>query len=605
MADPLSIIGTAGAIANIVDALSKTITTVCDMRQAWKIADVAVFAFENQLNLLKYALCKIQKWAESKTDGQSHQLVMLVDNCVTCCRLLIALRNALEEQTKILQQPQVIQAFQVMDQDTASLIVHRDSDSIITATSISSSRWSAQFAFDRELFITKVYEKWIRKLAASRRSQSPSQGDTVQQDHKRKSGTEISSHRSSSEAEKTNLVRIFDPTGTDSSRGFVNLGERFPSSSRTAVNQDLNLLRRIPASSQLDPIRLQAKQSHRIDKGLKVASKLARREIKAVILGSKTRKRVFEEMRMSDGCSECYTAAQLSMFRPIIFEAIFDSVQYLVKKLISDETIRADPILECLEDMLINDKEGLDLQNGLHPPFIVTVRKIMEHPATKTLMADASFVPPDSGKYFLNQIERILHDDYLPTSKDAINCATALPGCVEFVFKSVFKSVFKPVFGNSTLSMRLTDPGNATANRAKLFPRLEPTKTVIFIFDLGSSRGSTTGNSGLVETMLELEATINSHWFRNSNFRVIFNNFNEFKERLTAVPLSSEFPDYTGGNDATSAVKYLHSRISVLNRPKLTASAMLMPDVYHEKALHSIWANIHEMTESAALRGVA
>jgi guanine nucleotide-binding protein G(i) subunit alpha len=89
MADPLSIIGTAGAIANVIDVLTKTITTVCDMRQAWKVADLSVFAFENQLNLLKFALCEIQKWTESRSNERSHQLVMQVDSCMTCCRLLI------------------------------------------------------------------------------------------------------------------------------------------------------------------------------------------------------------------------------------------------------------------------------------------------------------------------------------------------------------------------------------------------------------------------------------------------------------------------------------------------------------------------------------
>lgn len=90
MAEPLCIIGTAGAIANIIDVLTKTITTICDMRQAWKIADLTVLAFENQLNLLKIALCQIQKWAASQSEEQGHELVMQVDSCVTCCRLLIS-----------------------------------------------------------------------------------------------------------------------------------------------------------------------------------------------------------------------------------------------------------------------------------------------------------------------------------------------------------------------------------------------------------------------------------------------------------------------------------------------------------------------------------
>ncbi|KAF5975484.1 GNA-3 g alpha subunit GNA-3 [Fusarium coicis] len=244
MADPLSIIGTAGAIANIIDVLTKTITTVCDMRQAWKIADLSVFAFENQLNLLKFALFEIQKWTESRSCEQSHQLVMQVDSCVTCCRLLIGKidgevsqfqkttagdlelgsklsflfktkdmeqiqrmvdqqthtltlllsacnSNALVEQTRILQQPKLVQALQDMDRDTASLIVHRDSDSIITATSVSSSRWSVQFAFDRELFISKVYDKWIRKLATTRRANTHSTEDSAQRDHQQISNNGI------------------------------------------------------------------------------------------------------------------------------------------------------------------------------------------------------------------------------------------------------------------------------------------------------------------------------------------------------------------------------------------------------------------------------
>jgi guanine nucleotide-binding protein G(i) subunit alpha len=89
MADPLTIIGTAGAIANIIDVLTKTITIICDMRQSWKIADLTTLSFENQLNLLSFALCEVQKWAASKSSGQSPQLEMQVDRYVTCCRLLI------------------------------------------------------------------------------------------------------------------------------------------------------------------------------------------------------------------------------------------------------------------------------------------------------------------------------------------------------------------------------------------------------------------------------------------------------------------------------------------------------------------------------------
>ncbi|RGP78862.1 hypothetical protein FLONG3_3061 [Fusarium longipes] len=235
MADPLTIIGTAGAIANIIDVLTKTITVVFDMRQAWKIADLTVLSFENQLNLLLFALCEIQKWAAFKSDGQSPQLGMQVDKCVAYCRLLIAKIdqevsqfektisgelefsskltllfktkemeqinrmvdqqtqaltlllsacniNVSEEQNKILDQPKCVRVFQAMNQDTASLFVHRDNDSIMTATSVSSSKWSLQFSFDKEILVTNVYERWIRKFAKPRATNKKLHNVTVPDD---------------------------------------------------------------------------------------------------------------------------------------------------------------------------------------------------------------------------------------------------------------------------------------------------------------------------------------------------------------------------------------------------------------------------------------
>ncbi|KAH7248547.1 G-protein alpha subunit-domain-containing protein [Fusarium redolens] len=631
MADPLSVIGTAGAIANIIDVLTKTITTVSDMRQAWKVADLTVFAFENQLNLLKFALCEIQKWTESRSNEQSHQLVMQVDSCVTCSRLLIGKidgevsqfqkttagnlefgsklsllfktkdmeqiqrmvdqqthtltlllsacnSNALEEETKILQQPKLVRALQDMDRDTASLIVHRDSDSIITATSISSSRWSVQFAFDRELFITKVYDKWIRKLATTRRTNSHFPEDTTQQDHQQISNNEMALKDPPTGNEQNILTPEETATSEQPSRSIPYLGEQITSLRRTAMSMEMQPLRRNRSTSDL---KLQAKESQRIDQTLKDDFKLAQREVKVVILGSKSRKRVFEEMRLSDGHPQCYTAEQLRIFRPIILGTVLESVQYLAKKLLVDEAIREDPIRASLEDMLIGDKEDLDLDCGFEPWVVEIIRTIMGHPATKVLMADDTLVFPENGDYFFKQIEKILRDDYFPTNSDAINCTTPLPGCVEAAFNM------------GQLTMRLTDPGNATANRTKLFPQLETTTAVIFVFDLSSSCG---------EALLQYESTVNSHWLRNSSIIVIFNNFKGLAKRLAEAPLRDEFPDYVGGDDATNASNYLFSRIKHLNRADLRQYVHFIDGMYDERNLWMIWRNIQDVIISRALK---
>uniref|UniRef100_A0A0D2XXT8 GNA-3 g protein alpha subunit GNA-3 n=1 Tax=Fusarium oxysporum (strain Fo5176) TaxID=660025 RepID=A0A0D2XXT8_FUSOF len=525
MADPLSIIGTAGAIANIIDVLTKTITT---------------------------------KWTESRSNEQSHQLVMQVDSCVTCCWLLIGKidgevsqfqktiagdldlgsklsflfktkdmeqiqrmvdqqthtltlllsacnSNALEEQNRILQQPKIIQALQDMDRDTASLIVHRDSDSIVTATSVNSSRWSVQFAFDRELFITKVYEKWIRKLATTRRTNSHRPEDSTQQDHLQMSNNEIVFTSAHTDEEQNSFTHTQTAKSEPPSRPSSNFGERMNSLTRTALGIELQPLKRDRTTSDL---RLQTKESRRIDQSLKDDSKLTQGEVKVAILGSKTRKRVFEEMRLSAGHPQCYTVSQLCIFRPIILGAVFESVQYLAKKLLVDEAIREDPLRASLEDVLLGDKEELDLDNGFEPWVVQIFRTIMDHPATKALLADETFVLPEN---------------------------------VDYSFS---------------------------------------------------------------EALIQYEATVNSHWLRNSSIIVIFNNLKGFAKRLAEAPLSDGFPDYAGRDDKIGAMNYILSRIKPLTQPDLQFYAHFTNGVYDDGDLLKIWRYIQDGIVDRALKSL-
>ncbi|KAK4207144.1 G-protein alpha subunit-domain-containing protein [Rhypophila decipiens] len=193
MADPISILGTAGAVANIIDVLGKLITTFAELRSQWQEADLAVLALESELAALNAALTKIKEWAVSCSDDPHHQLTMDLDRCVVCCRLLIARIDAelsqfqttaenrldtaamtllltacnttmLSKQKGLLEDTQTRRVFKTMQDDTASLLVHRDVDSLLTgtATSITSFKRSIIFHFDSTLFTSRIYQRWIR-----------------------------------------------------------------------------------------------------------------------------------------------------------------------------------------------------------------------------------------------------------------------------------------------------------------------------------------------------------------------------------------------------------------------------------------------------------
>jgi hypothetical protein len=90
MTDPLSIIGAAGAVANIVDLIAKSIKSIQELHDRWKEADITVLNIMVQLTALRAALTEIKKWMiDDLTEDPHHQLVMDLDVSVKCCQLLM------------------------------------------------------------------------------------------------------------------------------------------------------------------------------------------------------------------------------------------------------------------------------------------------------------------------------------------------------------------------------------------------------------------------------------------------------------------------------------------------------------------------------------
>lgn len=88
------------------------------------------------------------------------------------------------EQKKILLKASTRKAIQRVEKDSASLIVHRDSGSVRTSYTDNMSKLSAVFAFDMELFTSKIYERAFRasfKDFLRQRRERPAQPTDLQE----------------------------------------------------------------------------------------------------------------------------------------------------------------------------------------------------------------------------------------------------------------------------------------------------------------------------------------------------------------------------------------------------------------------------------------
>lgn len=89
--EPVAFLGTADAVASIISVICKTISTLKDLHDKWKDADLTILNLVSQLSSLKAALGKIAEWIASDLADlpQHHQLVMDLENSITCCKMLL------------------------------------------------------------------------------------------------------------------------------------------------------------------------------------------------------------------------------------------------------------------------------------------------------------------------------------------------------------------------------------------------------------------------------------------------------------------------------------------------------------------------------------
>jgi hypothetical protein len=90
MAEALAVIGAVGAVCDIVEVISKTITLIGDVQSRWKLADLALMSLASQLTALREALTEIEKWLRANSQEMHHQLVMDLDVSLSCCHALAA-----------------------------------------------------------------------------------------------------------------------------------------------------------------------------------------------------------------------------------------------------------------------------------------------------------------------------------------------------------------------------------------------------------------------------------------------------------------------------------------------------------------------------------
>lgn len=176
------------------------------------------------------------------------------------------------------------------------------------------------------------------------------------------------------------------------------------------------------------------------------------------------------------------------------------------------------------------------------------------------LLRQSEFYLSDSVPYFLNDLNRVTHVDYIPTENDVLRARTKTTGIYETRF----------VTGN--LSIHMFDVGGQRSERKKWIHCFEAVTSIIFCVALSEYDQvllEESNQNRMTESLVLFDSVINSRWFGRTSIILFLNKIDIFKQKLLTAPLQEWFPDYQGGADPNKAAKYILYRFTQVNRAKL------------------------------------
>jgi len=178
----------------------------------------------------------------------------------------------------------------------------------------------------------------------------------------------------------------------------------------------------------------------------------------------------------------------------------------------------------------------------------------------QTFAKSSDFQLNDSAEYYFNEIDRIGTENYIPTVQDVLRSRAKTTGIIETEFE---------VEGTH---FTLVDVGGQRSERRKWMHCFENVTAVIFCvalsgYDLKLYEDETTNR--MHEALKLFKDICNTKWFAETAIILFLNKKDIFEKKISKIPLTICFPDYTGQNTYQDASQYIEDQFLAQNENPL------------------------------------
>ncbi|KAJ6249069.1 guanine nucleotide-binding protein g(o) subunit alpha [Anaeramoeba flamelloides] len=192
----------------------------------------------------------------------------------------------------------------------------------------------------------------------------------------------------------------------------------------------------------------------------------------------------------------------------------------------------------------------LNPRTGLTTTIIDAVESLWADESIKEMYEQRSLIQiPSSTNYFLDSLERISKNDYLPNDNDIIMCRIPTTGINQVQFE------------DQGLQWSLIDVGGQRSERRKWIHHFDNVSIVFYVIALDEYDQALYENieiNRMTESLDLLSQTLGNQIFRKTPCFLIFNKFDLFQKKIKKVDLNVCFKKYKGGKNEQNALNFIY-----------------------------------------------
>lgn len=280
----------------------------------------------------------------------------------------------------------------------------------------------------------------------------------------------------------------------------------------------------------------QKRINQEIERQLRRDKRDARRELKLLLLGTgESGKSTFiKQMRIIHGAG--YSEDDKRGYIKLVFQNIFMAMQSMIDAMKLLEIAYGYPEGQDHGDLI--KSKVYENVTSFEPEFVVAMRSLWADSGIQSCYERRrEYQLTDSAKYYLDDLERVVEECYLPTEQDILRARVPTTGIIEYPFDL------------DSIIFRMVDVGGQRSERRKWIHCFENVTSIIFLVALSEYDQILfeSNNENRMEESKALFKTIITYpWFQNSSIILFLNKKDLLEEKIMHSHVIDYFPEFKG-----------------------------------------------------------